>query len=66
MRPSTTPKPRSFVGMAEFMMKDDPDEDSAEARAKQDVEPQDLINKITGDETLAMKKKWWLSCGQRL
>ncbi len=35
-------------------MNDDPDEDSAGARARQDVEAQRLSNKIAIDETLAM------------
>ena len=54
MRLSTTPKPGSFVGVAECVMSDDPGEGSAEARAKQDVEVQALIIAITSSETLAM------------
>ena len=54
VRLSTTPKAKSFVGLAEAMTNSREDEETEEAKAKSHAEVMDLITKITEDTSLAM------------
>ena len=54
VRLSTTPKAKSFVGLAEAMTNSREDEETEEAKAKSHAEVMGLITKITEDTSLAM------------